>query len=48
LKIPVLKNLLWKIYAQDIWYHAKANANGTILAAKVDVILESKDLPTVA
>jgi hypothetical protein len=48
LKDRVRKDDLRKVYAQDIWNHAKANANGTILAAKVDVILETKNLPTVA
>jgi hypothetical protein len=44
----VRENVLREIYTQDIWNHVKANANATILAAKVNVILESKNLPTVA
>lgn len=48
LKDRVRQNVVRKIYAQDIWNHVKANTNGTILAAKMDVILESKNLPTVA
>lgn len=48
LKDWVREDVLRKIYAQEIWNYAKANANGTILAAKMDIILESKNLPTVA
>jgi hypothetical protein len=47
-KDRVCKNFFWKIYAQDIRNQAKANANGAILAAKMDVILEFENLPTVA
>jgi len=48
LKDRVLEDCFWKIYAQDIGNHAKANANGAVLAAEMNVIFESKDLPTVA
>src|ERR1700684_1736593 len=48
LKDRVRQNVLWKIYAQDIWNHVKANANRTILAAEMDVILESKNFSMVA
>jgi hypothetical protein len=48
LKDRVLEDCFWKIYAKDIGNHAEANANGAVLAAEMNVIFESKDLPTVA